>query len=84
MYFECNEHMKTKKKLLFSVSCIILGAGFQVSRGVTVKADVRVPHGTVAVTRGGELRGKVVAREFLLEDGAIQSIPPLFYRIMRA
>lgn len=36
---------------------------------MTVQADVRVPHGTVAVTRGGELRGSVVAREFLLEDG---------------
>lgn len=43
--------------------------GFQVGRGVTVRADIRVPFGTVAVTRGGELRGSVFAREFLLEDG---------------
>lgn len=41
----------------------------QVSRGVTIKADVHVPFSTVAVTRGGELSGRVVAREFLLEDG---------------
>lgn len=34
-----------------------------------MKADVRVPHGTVTVTRGGQLRGRVIAREFLLEDG---------------
>lgn len=61
----------------FHVSVYFLSwGGLQVSRGVTVKADVRVPHGTVAVTRGGELRGKVVAREFLLEDGAIFTPPP--------
>lgn len=41
----------------------------QVSRGVTIKADVHVPFSTVAVTRGGQLSGRVVAREFLLEDG---------------
>lgn len=41
----------------------------QVSRGVSVKADVHVPSATVAVARGGELAGRVVAREFLLEDG---------------
>lgn len=39
------------------------------SSGVTVNADVHVPYATVAVARGGKLAGKVVAREFLLEDG---------------
>lgn len=41
----------------------------QVGRGVTVRADIKVPFGTVAVTRGGDLRGSVFAREFLLEEG---------------
>ncbi|CAM9368866.1 unnamed protein product [Ascophyllum nodosum] len=40
-----------------------------VSSGVVLEADVRVPQGTVGVTRGGELKGRVVAKEFLLEDG---------------
>lgn len=39
------------------------------SHGVTVRADVHVPYATVAVARGGTLTGRVVAREFLLEDG---------------
>ncbi len=34
-----------------------------------MKADVHVPSSTVAVARGGELSGRVVAKEFLLEDG---------------
>lgn len=34
-----------------------------------LKADVRVPEGTVGVTRGGQLQGRIVAKEFLLEDG---------------
>lgn len=38
---------------------------------MSVKADVHVPRSTVAVTRGGELSGRVVAREFLLEDGEL-------------
>ena len=41
----------------------------KVSSGVVLEADVRVPQGTVGVTRGGELKGRVVAKEFLLEDG---------------
>lgn len=40
---------------------------------MTLKADVRVPEGTVGVTRGGKLQGRVVAKEFLLEDGEITS-----------
>lgn len=36
---------------------------------MSVRADIRVPDGTVAVTRGGVLRGSVFAREFLLEEG---------------
>ncbi|CAM9712427.1 unnamed protein product, partial [Ectocarpus sp. 13 AM-2016] len=43
--------------------------GLVVSRGVSVTADVHVPFATVAVTRGGKLCGRIVAKEFLLEDG---------------
>lgn len=51
----------------------------KVGRGVTVRADIRVPFGTVAVTRGGELRGSVFAREFLLEDGETHWPSCLYY-----
>lgn len=60
-------HQNRDKSCLANYSPLV--STHQVGCGVTVHSDMHLPSGTVAVTRGGVLKGSVIAREFLLEDG---------------